>query len=175
MVDLPNVRTRAVHWQYAADLLMAAAASGKRANIDAATAKFPPYRNRSAARPADEPRRWWRQIHGRRDQFPRARPMRPSQGRPPDSFRWTGARSHRTILWQPTRPIAKGVYGVALLIFTAFWRTHNGCEKRALRPVADDDADGCARTLFRHDGARNHRVAVGRDAVHRHQFVALRA
>jgi hypothetical protein len=40
MVDLPKVRASSVYWQFAAELLLAAAASGKRANIDAEADQF---------------------------------------------------------------------------------------------------------------------------------------
>jgi hypothetical protein len=38
--DLPDVRAGAKYWQYAAELLLAAAESGKRADIDAAGDQF---------------------------------------------------------------------------------------------------------------------------------------
>jgi hypothetical protein len=38
--DLPDVRASAKYWQYAAKLLLAAAESGKRADIDAAGDQF---------------------------------------------------------------------------------------------------------------------------------------
>ena len=38
--DLPDVRASAKYWQYSAELLLAAAESGERADIDSATDRF---------------------------------------------------------------------------------------------------------------------------------------